>query len=215
LLDPERLAGVEVGARYRRTGLSLSATAFANRLKDSIANATLGQGPGVFPGVGFVAAGGEFRQRQNLDAVRVRGIELSGEVRRGALTATAGASFTDVEVRSDGAAAALNDLRPAQTPRLGLTGGIGWDEDGRGLSLIVRHVGPQFEDDLNLDKLPAVTTIDAFAAWPIGRNLQILARGENLLDELVVAGIGGDGSVERATPRTLWIGLRLNRGRSE
>jgi hypothetical protein len=24
-----------------------------------------------------------------------------------------------------------------------------------------------------------------------------------------MAGIGGDGSVERATPRTLWIGLRL------
>ena len=26
---------------------------------------------------------------------------------------------------------------------------------------------------------------------------------------LVMAGINGDGSVERATPRTLWIGVRL------
>ena len=64
LLDPERLAGVEAGARYRGPVLSLSATAFANRLQDSIANVTLGQGPGVFPGVGFVAAGGQYRQRQ-------------------------------------------------------------------------------------------------------------------------------------------------------
>jgi hypothetical protein len=32
---------------------------------------------------------------------------------------------------------------------------------------------------------------------------------ENATDALVMAGIGGDGSVERATPRTLWIGLRL------
>ena len=30
-------------------------------------------------------------------------------------------------------------------------------------------------------------------------------------DETVVAGIGGDGAVERATPRTFWIGLRVSR----
>jgi hypothetical protein len=30
-----------------------------------------------------------------------------------------------------------------------------------------------------------------------------------LTDALVMAGIGGDGSFERATPRTLWIGIRL------
>jgi vitamin B12 transporter len=41
------------------------------------------------------------------------------------------------------------------------------------------------------------------------RRVQIVARAENVTDALVMAGIGGDGSVERATPRTLWIGLRL------
>ena len=38
---------------------------------------------------------------------------------------------------------------------------------------------------------------------------QLDARGENLFDKLVMAGINGDGSIERATPRTLWIGLRV------
>ena len=77
------------------------------------------------------------------------------------------------------------------------------------MALQVRHVGAQFEDDLNTDRLPSATTLDAFAAWPLGRNQQIFVRGENLTNELVVAGIGTDRSVERATPRTLWIGIRL------
>ncbi|HYI43465.1 MAG TPA: TonB-dependent receptor [Sphingomicrobium sp.] len=207
LLDPERLAGAEVGARYRSGPVSLSATAFANRLKDTIANVTLGQGPGSFPGVGFVT--GEYRQRQNLDAVSVRGIELSGELRHRALTVSAAASWASAEVDSDGAATPLDGLRPAQTPRLGLTGGIAWEGDGRALSLLVRHVGAQFEDDLNVDRLPPATTVDAFAAWPVSRKLQLFARAENLTNELVVAGIGGDRSIERGTPRTFSVGIRF------
>ncbi len=187
----------------------MSATAFVNRLSDGIANVTLGHGPGVFPGVGFVPAGGTFRQRQNLDAIHVRGLEASAEIRRGELTARFGASYTDAEVEAEGAAAELDGLRPAQTPKLMLTGGLAWESRGRVLSLILRHAGPQFEDDLNLDRLKPATTLDAFAAWPLTRTLQLVGRAENILDELVVAGIGGDGAVERATPRTLWIGLRI------
>jgi outer membrane receptor protein involved in Fe transport len=92
-----------------------------------------------------------------------------------------------------------------------LNGGITWESGRRAVSLVVRHVGAQFEDDLNQERLKPATTLDAFIAWPLTRDLQIVARGENLLSELVEAGIGGDGSIERATPRTLWIGLRLNR----
>jgi outer membrane receptor protein involved in Fe transport len=211
LLTPERLAGVEAGVRYSRSGLTVSATAFANRLSGAIANVTLGQGPGVFPGVGFVGAGGTFRQRQNLDAVLVRGIEASATLRRGEFSAELGASFTDAEVEGSGRAAELDGLRPAQTPRVALNGGIAWESGRRALSLVVRQVGAQFEDDLNQERLKAATTLDAFIAWPLTRDLQIVARGENLLNELVEAGIGGDGSIERATPRTLWIGLRLKR----
>jgi vitamin B12 transporter len=212
LLDPERLAGVEAGVDYRRDGFALSLTGFANRLSDSIANVTLGQGPGTFPGVGFVGAGGTYRQRQNLHAIRVRGIEASGEMRQGPWTFRAGASLADAEVRADGAAAPLAGLRPAQTPRFTAGAGIGWDDRRRTFSFSLRHVGGQFEDDLNERELPPATTLDAFAAWPLGRRFEILLRAENLFNELVVAGIGGDGSIERATPRTLWLGLRLKPG---
>ena len=44
---------------------------------------------------------------------------------------------------------------------------------------------------------------------PLTRRLQLVTRVENATDALVMAGIGSDGSVERATPRTLWVGVRL------
>ena len=208
-LKPEGLAGVEAGVNYARGPLKLSATAFANRLKDAIANVTLGHGPGVFPGVGFVAAGGAYSQRQNVDAVKVRGVEASAEWTRGPWTLAAGASLTHARMEGSGAASFLNGLRPAQTPRFAGTLSASWQSDGKGAAIVLRRVGAQFDDDRNSDVLKRATTIDAYGSWPLSRRLQLVARGENLTNALVMAGIGGDGSVERATPRTLWIGLRL------
>jgi outer membrane receptor protein involved in Fe transport len=211
-LKPERLAGVEAGVEYARGPLRLSLTGFVNRLKDAIANVTLGQGPGQFPQVGFVQAGGTFRQRQNVDAVKVRGIEASGEWASGPWFVRAGASVTRARVEGSGAAAFLNGLRPAQTPKFAGTLAGGWERNGKGLQLVLRRVGAQFDDDLNDDILKAATTVDAYASWPLSRKLQLVLRGENITNALVEAAINGDGSVERATPRTLWIGVRLSSG---
>ena len=208
-LDPERLAGAEVGLEYARGPLRLSVTGFVNRLSHAIANVTLGHGPGTFPQVGFVAAGGAFRQRENVDAVKVRGIEAGAAWTNGPWAIRAGASFTRARMQASGAAAFLNGLRPAQTPKFAATLSASWEEGGKGAEVVLRRVGPQYEDDVNTRLLKGATTLDAFASWPLGRKLQIVARAENVTNALVVAGIGGDGSVERATPRTLWIGLRL------
>jgi outer membrane receptor protein involved in Fe transport len=121
----------------------------------------------------------------------------------------AGASWTHARMQANGAAAFLNGLRPAQTPAFAGTLSASWERGGKGAELVLRRVGAQYEDDLNTRVLKAATTLDASASWPIGRRLQIVGRAENLTNALVMAGIGGDGSVERATPRTLWIGLRL------
>jgi vitamin B12 transporter len=208
-LDPERLAGVEAGLEYGRGPWRLSATAFFNRLKDAIANVTLGQGPGIFPQVGFVAAGGTFRQRENVEAVNVRGIELGAAWTHGPWAVRAGASYTHARMESSGPAAFLDGLRPAQTPRFAGSLSASWEQDGKGAELVFRRVGAQFEDDLNTHMLKGATTLDASAEWPVGRRLQLVARAENLTNALVMAAFNGDGSVERATPRTLWLGLRL------
>ena len=207
LLDPERLTGAEVGVDYERGSVRLSLTGFANRLKDSIANVTLGQGPGVFPGVGFVA--GQYRQRRNIDHIRVTGLEALAEVQEGLWSARLGASYSDARVGADGPAAALDGLRPAQTPRFTAAAEIGWSSSGRSASLQLRHVGSQFEDDLNQRRLKPATTLDAFVAWPLGKSLELVGRAQNLFDATVIAGLAEDGTAERATPRTLWIGVRL------
>lgn len=208
-LGPERLQGVEAGMDYGRGPVHLALTAFVNRLKDAIANVTLGHGPGIFPGVGFVGVGGTYFERENVDAVNVRGIEASADWTDGPWSVQAGASLTHARVAGSGAAAFLDGLRPAQTPKFSGTLAVGWDQDGRGAQLVLRRVGAQFDDDLNTNVLKAATTLDLFASWPIGRHLELVTRGENITNALVMAGINGDNSVERATPRTLWIGVRL------
>ena len=207
-LSPERLIGGEVGAQWRPADpFRISLTLFTNRLEQAIANVTLGQGPGQFPGVGFVA--GQFRQRQNVDSIRSRGVEVDVDVELGAWDLGAGYSFADARVEASGPALGLDGSRPAQTPRHSLAGSIGWsDPRGHRASLALRYVGAQYEDDLNEQLLPEALTIDALAAWPIGRRLSLEARAENLTDARVVTGISGAGIIERATPRTFWIGLR-------
>lgn len=208
-LDPERLAGVEAGLEYTQAALHLSLTGFVNRLRDAIANVTMGRGPGTFPGVGFVGAGGTYFVRENVDAVKVRGVEASADLSHGPWFVRAGASFTHARMDGSGSAMFLDGLRPAQTPKFGGTFAAGWDQEGRSAQLVLRRVGAQFDDDLNTDVLKGATTLDAFASWPLTRRLELVARAENLTNAQVMAGINGDDSVERATPRTLWIGLRL------
>lgn len=208
-LKPEKLRGVEAGVEYRLGDVKASVTGFVNRLGDAIANVTLGQGPGVFPGVGFVPAGGTYFQRENVDAVRVRGFEASVSWTRGPWLAEVGASWSHARVEASGAASLLTGLRPAQTPNFAATLAFGYDQNGKGAQIVVRHVGSQYDNDLNTDLLKAATTVDAFASWPLARRLQVVARAENLFDKTVMAGINGDSSIERATPRTVWLGLRL------
>lgn len=202
-LAPERLTGVEAGVDVTADRLRVSATLFDNRLNDAIANVTAGQGPGMFPGVGFVA--GTYRVRRNLDQVRARGVELDASYALGPVAARASWSHTSARVRSPGA---LDGLRPAQVPVDQISATLGYRHGGLATSATLRHVARQFEDDANTRSLAAATTLDAYAALPLTAALSLEARAENLTDTRVEAGISGADIVERATPRTLWLGLR-------
>ena len=210
-LRPERLEGVEAGLDWRPAPRArIGFTLFANRLQGAIANVTLGMGPGVFPGVGFVAAGGEYRRRGNLDSIDAKGVELDARYALGAWTLSGGWSWVDAEVEAGGAALALDGLRPAQTPRHSLSSTLSWAGSGARASIIARYAGAQYEDDLNRQRLPGAFTLDLAGSVPLGRSIALEARAENLTDARVLAGISGEGIEERGTPRTLWIGLRLD-----
>lgn len=204
-LKTERVRGIEAGIGWQPVdAVKLSATLFSNRLEDAIANVTISRGPGTFPGVGFVGAAGVFRQRQNLDAIRSNGIELDARIRAGKWRMQASYAYTDAVVRSSGIAAGLNGLRPAQVARHNASATLGW----QGLSLTGRYVGPQFEDDQNIRRLRSAVTLDATFSLPLGRGLALSLRGENIINSRIEAGVSATGVIERASPRTLWLGLR-------
>ncbi len=201
-LAPERLTGIEGGVTLTPfAGASLAATLFHNRLDDAIANVTLSSTP--------TSAS---RVRRNLDAIRSTGVEVDAAYRFGAFTALASWSHVDARVKASGAAATLDRLRPAQTPRDAVSGTLGWRQDAAALSATLRHVARQFDDDQNSRSLAPATTLDGFAALPVTRALTIEARAENVLNARVEAGISGANVVERAAPRTLWIGVRARIG---
>ncbi len=205
-LRPEWLGGYEFGASIAPAPeLNLSATWFDNRLRDAVANVTAGTGPGTFPGVGFVAAGGVYRVRQNVREIAARGVEVDADGRFGDGFARISWSHVASHVRDGGV---LDGLVPAQTPRDQASGTLGWHHDHAVVSGTVRHVGRQFDDDQNSRALRAATTFDAYASVNLTPTLAIELRGENIGNERVEAGISGANIVERATPRTLWIGLR-------
>ncbi len=209
-LDPERLLGVEAGVDWTPVeGGKLSATAFANRLSGAISNVTLGRGPGVFPGVGFIPAGGVYRVRQNVGAIDSRGVEIDGSFQRGAWRGALSYAFTDARVRASGAAAALDGKRPAQVARNSGSASIGWASGKLSLDATARLTGRQFEDDSNSRALPAALTFDGVGRVELNRHVGIGVRAENIFDRQVIATLATDETRERALPRTLWIELKL------
>jgi vitamin B12 transporter len=220
-LAPERIKGAELGIEGKVEGVNLSFNAFANRLNRAIANVTVGQGPGVFPGVGFVATGGAYRQRRNLDAIVSKGVEIAAS---GWLTNNlrfdAGYSFVDAKVKASGAAVSLNGLRPAQVPKHGGRFSVLFDavagkaskasEAFIGSGVTIRYFGGQFEDDLNRLPMDDAITVDALLKYQLVDGVHLRLAAENLFNARVVAAVSNTGVIERTMPRSLMLGLRFD-----
>jgi hypothetical protein len=73
----------------------------------------------------------------------------------------------------------------------------------------VRYVSRQFEDDGGREPLKRALTLGGTLAWPLADRLAIEVAVENLFDARVETGIGSEGVIERAEPRTLWLGIAL------
>lgn len=211
-LRTERATSGEVGAEWSAPssaagGLTLSAVAFANELRDAVANVTVARGPGTFPVVGTLPAGGLGRQRLNLARVRVEGLELSAAWRpTPALTLGADLLLNDAAVRSAPVARALEGRRLAQVPRRSGAISAAWRGAGGLLvSARTRLIGRQFEDDENQLVLGAVVVTDAAVSRPLNAWLEVFLAVENAADARIETARGADGVVSVAGPR-LWRG---------
>jgi len=195
VLQPEQARGVELAARWRPTqDIGIAVTAFVVTINDAIANVTLPTG-----------APGTFRQRQNLDKLRSRGIEVDAQFKRDNWLVRASAAYANVSLAGSGFSAPLTGLKPASVAPFQSSATFGW----RGLSATARYVAAQFDDDLNTRRLAPALTVDAVADVPLGRGVSVQVRGENLFDARVEAAVSAVGVVERASPRTLWLGVRF------
>lgn len=210
-LAPERLRGAELGLDWEIYTLRLSGTVFYNQLDNAIANVTLDQGPGLFPGVGFVSGAGVFRQRQNLDAVEAVGVEIDAAIDIGAFDLAIGYAYVDSEVAGTAAQAAIDGLRPAQVPRHFANASLDWSpRDSRtAAGVTLRYIGSQFEDDGNTRLLNDAVTLDARASYRLSDNLTLTGWVENLFDAQLQAGISGADVIERAQPQTFWLGVNV------
>lgn len=212
-LAVETLEGLESSIEWGDRQRSVVLTAFTNDLDEAVANVTLGAGPGVVPGVGFVPAGGLGRQRRNLDQVRVRGLEL-GARWRPADTWRLRLDYllSDARVRrATGPAAGLAGNELAQVPRHTLVAGATWEPDDRWrVDVQLRALSRAFEDDANTLVLAAVTTVDFRVARTFGPGggSAVFVAAENVLDATVEAGRDADGRVDLGAPRFVHGGVR-------
>jgi outer membrane cobalamin receptor len=209
-LRTERVTSAEVGADWTRGAFGLTAAIFSNDLHDAVGNVTIARGPGTFPIVGTLAAGGIGRQRLNLNETRVRGVELSTNYQvNERLRFTAEALWDDASVSRADAAPALEGKRVAQVPRHTMTFGGTWRAPG-GITLTprLRWIGAQYEDDENTLRLGEVAVIDLGVVYPIGRGWELFLTGENLGNVRIETGRSADGVVNTGTPRLGLAGVR-------
>ena len=195
-LANEALRGFEAGIDWSPiSSISLGLTAFDNRVNHAIANVTIAS---------------NLRERRNVDAVHSRGVELQAAGWLGDIHLRGSLAWTDAEMVASGASAALNGKRPAQTPRLSASGKLSWiPRPNWELALLLRHTGAQFEDDLETDRLPAATTLSAYAEIPLVQHFALVLRAENITDSQVITR-NQAGSIDLGVPRTIWAGVRVN-----
>jgi outer membrane receptor protein involved in Fe transport len=215
-LKPERLIGGEVGLDYAPvTNLLGRFTAFWNEVEDSVANVTVGAGPGTISPCGSVPAGGVCRHKENLDRTRILGIEAELEYRLAAQWAVSGSYlFSETEVLSAPNQPQLEGKRIAQVPQHRLSLKLTYTNPALvNVSVQGRYIGDQFEDDINSLKLGDYFVVDLMLWRPIPipkvSSGEVFLGIENLFDRTYEAGKTTDGIVTIGAPLLVHGGLRV------
>jgi iron complex outermembrane receptor protein len=212
-LGPERLFGGEAGVRLEATrNVSIRSTYYDNRVKNPVANVTIGT---------------NLQQRQNLGRTRVRGWQNDVETRLGQhVRVAAGYLFNNAKVTE------YNPIPVSGVPIVDLTGNYLPQVPKHRGSVSLAYANPrlfnvavagmfygrQFDDDQNArvkpgetePGLPAYATVDLSASREIGRNLEVFFGVQNLLDreyyvQLVPTTIGSPRLVNGGV-RVRWSG---------
>ena len=200
-LTAERLAGGELGGRWRHAAVTVSGSAFWTETRDPVANVTVSVAPRLIT-----------RQRQNLGRARARGLELDVDSRLGARWSLGGGyAFTDGVVASFPPGPELVGKLLPQLPRHQASFRLRYD--GRRLTLVAqgRTAGAQYEDDLNTLRLAPFAVVDLRGGLNLTRSVQAFAAVENVFDERYAVGLTPVATV--GPPLLARLGLRIRLGR--
>jgi outer membrane cobalamin receptor len=217
-LRPETLSGVDFDLQFNRSllggMLSSQMSLYANRLYGPITNVTLATGPGTFPRVGFLPAGGALRERQNAGQIDALGLEarLDWASVTNRETYHVAVSMTDARVEGGARVPQLTGKRPAQAPRWSASLGASWRVGlNTRLNAMVRGEGKRFDDDLNTRILPGYGTLDLRIDHKITARSSLYISAENLLGAPVATARAGDGLANFTQSRILRLGVKFAR----
>ncbi|MGH8019462.1 MAG: TonB-dependent receptor, partial [Opitutaceae bacterium] len=191
-LSIETLDGAEVALDWSRGGWSVSAGVFESRLDDAVANVTLSTTDTLVQ-----------RRRENLDRVRVRGLELrAGWAPAENLRLAIDCLISDARVRKAAIAPGLEGKRLPQAPREVVTARMSWRiSDAWRAEVSARALGSQFEDDENTLVLPSATVVDLILFWRINPACELHLALDNAAGEALAVSLNADGRSSYGTPR--------------
>ena len=171
-LHAERLTGGEAGIGVERFKgrLFVRGNVFWSEINDSIANVTLTTTPALIT-----------RQRQNLGAIRARGIELSAVTKFDRHWEISGEYLlTDSTVLRFPANRSLEGLMVPQVPRQQFNFQVTYAAAKWLIGTQTRFVSRQFDDDLNTLPLRKFFTVDAEASRSVSERVRLFVAVQNL-----------------------------------
>lgn len=216
-LGPERLTGGEFGLNVAPVrNLTARFTLFDNRVKNPVSNVTLSA---------------TLAQKQNLGRTRIRGVQSDVEYRiTPTLRVTGAYIYNEATVTDGGAAnAALVGKALAQVPKHRGSLQVFWaDPRVATLALSVQMQGMQYNDDQNVQFIPAATlteagydadfgaglpgytAVDVTASRALGRMFEVFIGAQNVFDAEYFVQTNPS---TIGTPRLVHGGLRVRFGR--
>jgi outer membrane receptor protein involved in Fe transport len=171
-LSAERLTGGEAGVGVNRFGgkLFVRGNVFWSDISDSIANVTVSTTPALIT-----------RQRQNLGAIRARGVELSAVMKFQRHWEVSGEYLlTDSTVLRFPANRALEGLLVPQVPRHQFNFQVTYTDGKWLVGTQGRFVSRQFDDDQNLLPLERFFTLDTDVSRAVSERVSLFVAVQNL-----------------------------------
>ena len=123
-----------------------------------------------------------------------------------------GGEWTWAQVDGGSAAPQLTGLRPAQAPRLTLTGGADWRPIAwLTLTADARYESLRFDDDLNTVRLRPGATLNLAARWRVAPSAELYVAADNIADAHIQTARASDGTYSYDAPRIVRVGLSVRR----